>query len=98
MASLTKTILVGYKHSEGNCVIEGKSIDYNNVNLFIITDSDPSVTGFSAQTQKIKHKDFETITGLKCIDDLSQWLDKEIIFDWSQIGSRVVLSKIALKK
>lgn len=93
--ALTK--LVGFKHAEGNCTIDGKNIDYNNVNLFYITNSDTSVTGFTAQTQKIKVKDFQMITGLAQINELTTWLDKEIEFDWSQIGSRVVLSQISLK-
>lgn len=92
------TKLVGYSHVTGSGTIEGKALEWDNVNLHIITNTDARVVGFSAQSQKIKFKDFTVLTGLQCIDDLSQWIDKKIIFNYSLIGAKVVLSSVALAK
>lgn len=96
MEKITK--LVGFSHVIGSGTIDGKALEWDNVNLHIITNTDPKVTGFSVQTQKIKYKDFTAMTGLQLVTQLDQWLDKNLNFDYIPIGSKIVLSSVSLAK
>lgn len=91
------TKIIGLKQSKGNFTTEGKTIDYNNIMLYVITDADSSVLGMTASEIKIKVENFEKITGYK-LESMPELLDKQVSLNYILIKNKPVLESIIVKK
>lgn len=81
---------VGYNFSSGRFEKDGKSFDYDNIVIYYVTDSNPSVFGLESGVLKVKRSEFPRM----CTSDVSDLLDKEISLDYVPLNGRVVLSRI----
>lgn len=89
--------VIGVKHSKGSFETNGKTIDYDNIVCYLITDTDDSVIGLTASEIKIKVENFEKITGLK-LELMSELVDKEISLGYGLVKSKPVLERITVLK
>lgn len=89
--------VIGYETKKGTFSNEktGEVIDYDNINIYTITDQNKNVVGCSSSSIKIKSKEFEAITGCKSPNDL---IDKEVMLNYIPIGNNVQLSSISFVK
>lgn len=89
--------VIGYEVKKGTFTNDktGEVIDYDNINLYTITDQHTNVVGCSSSVLKIKSKDFEKITGHKTPENL---IEKEVTLNYIPVGNNVVLSSISVVK
>lgn len=80
---------VGYQEKQGSF----ESIVYDNIHLFLISNDDPDVIGFSVSELKIKRSDWDRLVGSLTPSDL---LDKEIELLYSLQKDKPKLKTIAL--
>lgn len=92
------TKVIGIKDSKGNFISkEGKSIDYDNLVLYVITDSDPNVLGMTSSEIKIKKSNFEKITSIS-VAEYPSLIDKQVSLAFALIKDKPILEKITIVK
>lgn len=92
------TKVIGIKDSCGKFTSkEGKEINYDNLVLYVITDSDPNVLGMTSSEIKIKKSNFEKITGL-AVGSYSDLIDKQVTLSFVLIKDKPILEKITILK
>lgn len=92
------TKVIGIKDSKGNFTSkEGKSIDYDNLVLYVITDSDPNVLGMTSSEIKIKKSNFEKITSIS-VAEYPNLIDKQVSLSFVLIKDKPILEKITIVK
>ncbi len=86
---------IGYIRKSGNFKDDsGKSIDYDNIILYLISDENDGVVGFESTQLKIKAASFEKLCpGLYSVNDL---LDQTISLDYSLFSDKPVLRSISI--
>lgn len=82
---------VGYQYKQG--IFEddkGKSVPYDNILLYYVSDNNKDVYGLEAQCLKVKRSDFLAV----CRDPVDSLLDRELILSYNPVGGKLVLSRI----
>ncbi len=95
------TKLLGWKFHRGTFVNkEGKEIDYDNVKMFLESDADPEVKGFSVAEVNVKRsasgRVFDCVASDSGIEDaLNKLVGKEIDMHYSPLGNRNILTRVS---
>lgn len=82
---------VGYQYKQG--IFEddkGKSIPYDNILIYYVSNNNKDVYGLEAQCLKLKRSDFLAI----CDVSADSLIDRELILSYNPVGGKLVLTRI----